>query len=108
MSRIQAWLSGRRSFLTKNGSLKPGDPDGSLQPARLAPQDPQSAPPTALDSTTTTGRFDVFPVGGSPIEYWPTRGFTLTGTTGTPTNQSTEPHCQCHGSPSVACAADES
>ena len=108
MSRIQAWLSGRRSFLTKNGSLKPGGDDGSPQPARLGPVDLQPAPPIALDPTTTTGRSPVFRVVESHIGSWPTAGPTWTGTTGIPTNPPMAPHCQCHAIPHVPCAGDES
>ena len=108
MSRIQAWLSGRRSFLTKNGSLKPGGDDGSLSPARLDPRDPQVALPTALDPTTTTGRSPVFRVVESHIGSWPTSGSTQMVTTGIPTNPPMAPHCQCHTTPSVPGAGGES
>ena len=74
MSRIQAWLSGRRSFLTKNGSLNKDGLDGAPIPARLGPRDPQGALLTALDLTTTTGRSPVFRVVESHIGSWPTIG----------------------------------
>ena len=106
MSRIQAWLSGRRSFLTKNGSLKWDGGDGSSLPARLGPVDLQPAPPTALDLTTTTGRSPVFRVVESHIGSWPTSGSIQTATTGIPTNPPMAPHCQCHASPSASCVAD--
>ena len=108
MSRIQAWLSGRRSFLIKNGSLKPGGDDGSLNPARLGPPDLQPAPPTALDLTTTTGRSPVFRVVEWPIGSWHTHGSMQMDTTGIPMNPSMVLPCQCPVTPPVPGAGDES
>ena len=106
--RIQAWLSGRRSFLIKNGSSKPGGDDGSLSPAQLGPLDPLPVHPIVVGNTTTMESSRAFPVVESPIEYWPTRGFTSMGTTGIPMSPSTGVHCQCHGTPPVPCAGGES
>ena len=106
MRRIQAWLSGRVPFLIKNGSLKPGDPDGELQPARVAPTDPPPVPPIAMGGTITMGRSPVFHVGVLPTESWLTHGFIPTATTGTPTNPLTGPHCQCHETPPAPSAEE--
>ena len=108
MSRIQAWLSGRRSFLTKNGSLNSGGDGGPLLPARLGPADPPSVPPIVLDLTTTTGRSPVMRVVESHIGSWPTSGSTQMVTTGIPTNPPMAPHCQCRTTPSVPGAGGES
>ena len=103
--RIQAWLSGRTSFLTKNGSLKPGDPGGSPQPAQLGPMDPQPVPPIAAGGITTMAKSPAFRVVESRTEFSPTPGYTWTDTTGTLTNPLTGPGCHCHESPSAPCVA---
>ena len=108
MSRIQAWLTGRRSSLTRNGSLKTGGADGAPLPAQLDPVDPQGAPPTALDPTTTTGTSPVMRVVESRTESWPTPGPTWTDTTGIPTSPWKGVPCRCHESPSALGAVDES